>query len=73
MVALAHQEARGNTYGAGLTRCNIAVLLEGAGRPGDALHYARAALRDYERTAPGTAQEVVQAQELIARLEQDSG
>ena len=71
--ALAHEEARGNTYGAGQTRYNIALLLQAAGRPGDALHYARAALHDYERTGPGATQDAAKARELIARLEQDSG
>ena len=71
--SIAHEEARGNTYGAGQTRYNIALLLEDAGRPGDALHYARAALHDYERTGPGAAQDAATARDLIARLEQDSG
>ena len=71
--SIAHQEARGNTYGAGLTRYNIAVLLQRAGRPGDALHYARAALHDFERTGPGATQRAATARELVARLEQDNG
>ena len=64
-----YDEARGDIYGAGLTRYNIALLLQDAGRPGDALHYARAALHDYERTGPGAAQKAADARDLIARLE----
>ncbi len=71
--SIAHQEARGNTYGAGLTRYNIAVLLGRAGRPGDALHYARAALHDFEHTGPGATHDAANARELIAALEQHSG
>ena len=71
--AITYKEARGDIYGAGQTRYNIALLLEDAGRPGDALQYARAALHDFERTGPGAAQDAADARELIARLEQDSG
>ena len=71
--SIAHDETRGNIYGAGQTRYNIALLLRDAGRPGDALHYARAALHDYERTGPGATQEAAKARELIADLEQHSG
>jgi tetratricopeptide (TPR) repeat protein len=68
--SIQHNEARGDIYTAGNTRINITVLLEGDGRPGDALYYARAALHDYERTGPGAAQDAAQARDLIARLEQ---
>ena len=71
--SIAHEEARGNIYGAGQTRYNIALLLRSAGRPGDALHYARAALHDFERTGPGATQDAADARELIADLEQHSG
>ena len=70
--AIAHNEARGDIYRAGLTRHNIALLLQDAGRPGDALHYAHAALHDYERTGPGATQKAAKTRELIANLEQDS-
>ncbi|HTS95756.1 MAG TPA: CHAT domain-containing protein [Streptosporangiaceae bacterium] len=68
--SIKYEEARGDLYGAGNTRYNIALLLEGDGRPGDALHYVRAALHNYERTGPGAAQNAAQARDLIARLEQ---
>ncbi len=65
-----HEEARGNIYGAGQTRQAIAVLLAGDDRPHDALLYAQAALKDFERTGPGAAQDAAATRELIARLEQ---
>jgi tetratricopeptide (TPR) repeat protein len=68
--AIRFQEARGDIYGAGQARYNIALLLLDDGRPGDALHYARAALHDFQRTGPGAAQNTAKAQELIADLEQ---
>ncbi len=67
-----HEEARGNTYGAGQTRYNIALVLQADDRPGDALHYARAALHDFERIGPGATSDTANARELIAELEQTS-
>lgn len=64
------QDACGNPYGAGQARHNIALLLQDDGRPGDALHYARAALYDHQRTGPGAAQDVARVGDLITRLEQ---
>ena len=55
--SIAHEEARGDTYGAGQTRYNIALLLAGDGRRADALLYARAALSDFEKVGPGAAQD----------------
>ncbi|MCA1697139.1 MAG: tetratricopeptide repeat protein, partial [Actinobacteria bacterium] len=68
--AIQHEEARGDTYGAGQTRYNIALLLNQAGRPGDALHYAHAALNNYRDIGPGATTETQQAQTLINNLEQ---
>ena len=68
--SIQYQEAQGSIYGAGQTRFNIALLLRNGGRPGDALHYARAALHDYERTGPGAAQDAARARDIIADLEQ---
>jgi tetratricopeptide (TPR) repeat protein len=67
------KEVRGDTYGAGMTRRNIALLLQGDGRPGDALLYARAALHDWERTGGGAAQDVARIRDLITELEQGTG
>ena len=71
--SIAHKEARGDTYGAGTTRFNIALLLQDAGRRGDALLYARAALNDFEKVGPGAAQVAARARDLITRLERNSG
>lgn len=68
--AIQHSEARGDTYGAGLIRYNIALLLYRAGRPGDALHYARAALTNYRDVGPGANSRIQRAQDLISDLEQ---
>jgi tetratricopeptide (TPR) repeat protein len=68
--ALQHHEARGDIYGAGQTRSNIAVLLDEAGRTGDALHYAHAALASFQQAGPGAAGAADQARQLIADLEQ---
>jgi tetratricopeptide (TPR) repeat protein len=67
------QEARGDIYGAGTIRQNIAVLLRADDRPADALHYARAALHDFERIGPGAAQSAAQAQDFITELERGTG
>ena len=66
--SIQHKESRGNTYGAGQSRYNIAPLLAGADRPGDALHYAHAALDNYRAVGPGAAAAVAQARALIDRL-----
>ena len=64
-----HQEARGNVYGAGQTRYNIALLLDAAGRPGDALHYAHAALENFRATGEGAAERIAQSEQLIRELQ----
>jgi len=70
--SIQHDEARGNIYGAGQTRYNIAVLLAHDGRISDALHYARAALDNFRQVGPGAASEAANAEQLITTLEQDS-
>jgi len=67
-----HEEARRNIYGAGQTRYNIALLLAGDGRISDALYYARAALDNFRQVGQGAASEVVNAEQLITDLGQDS-
>lgn len=69
--SIQHMEAYGNTYGAGTARRNIALLLGRAGRSGDALHYARAALDNYRDVGPGATAEAQEAQALIRILEQE--
>ena len=70
--SIQHEEARGNIYRAGQTRYNIALLLAGDGRIGDALHYARAALDNFRQAGPGAASDAADAEQLIATLEQRS-
>jgi tetratricopeptide (TPR) repeat protein len=70
--SLQHNEARGDIYGAGQTRYNIALLLEGDGRINDALQYGRAALDNYQQAGPGAAADAANAERLIADLEQRS-
>ena len=53
--SIQHKEARGDIYEAGQTRYNIALLLARDGRTGDALHYARAALDNFQQAGPGAA------------------
>jgi tetratricopeptide (TPR) repeat protein len=69
--SIVHKEARGYTYGAGLTRFNIALLLADDGRRADALLYARAALSDYENVGPGATQAATDTRNLITHLEYD--
>jgi tetratricopeptide (TPR) repeat protein len=68
--SLQHEEARGNIYGAGQTRHNIALLLYRDGRADDALHYARAALDNFQQAGPGAAREADIARGYITELEQ---
>ncbi|HEY1345916.1 MAG TPA: tetratricopeptide repeat protein [Streptosporangiaceae bacterium] len=68
--AIHHEEARGDIFGAGETRYNIALLLEDAGRADDALHYARAALDSFQQAGPGAANQADRARQLITDLEQ---
>jgi tetratricopeptide (TPR) repeat protein len=67
--AIQHHEARGDIYRAGLTRSNIALLLDGGGRAAEALLYARAALGNFRQAGPGAADDAADAEQLIAELE----
>ncbi|HEV3294709.1 MAG TPA: tetratricopeptide repeat protein, partial [Streptosporangiaceae bacterium] len=67
--AIRHDEARGNLYGAGQARFNIALLLAEDGRISDALLYARAALDTFQKAGPGAAGDADDARQLIAYLE----
>jgi tetratricopeptide (TPR) repeat protein len=70
--AIQHREARGDIYGAGHTRGNIALLLARDGRADDALRYARAALDNFQQAGLAAAADVARARQLIARLQQRS-
>jgi len=71
--AIQHNEARGDNYGAGQARYNIALLLDGDGRISDALYYARAALDNYQQAGPGATAGAAQTEQLITDLEQRNG
>jgi tetratricopeptide (TPR) repeat protein len=68
--SLKHEEMRGNFYGAGRKRYNIAVLLAENGRTTDALDYAHAALANFQAVGPGAAAETGIARSLITDLQQ---
>jgi tetratricopeptide (TPR) repeat protein len=68
--SIKHKETRGDVFGAGLTRENIALLLADDGRISDALLYARAAMDNYQQAGSGAADCVARARQLIAQLEQ---
>lgn len=65
-----HREARGDIYGAGRARHNIALLLARGGRPDEALQYARAAMGNYQQAGPGAADDADRERRFIAELEQ---
>jgi hypothetical protein len=62
------EEASGNRFGAGQTRSRVAVLFANAGRTGDALLYAHAALADFTPYGDGAAANIERIQQLIALL-----
>ncbi|HEY0605574.1 MAG TPA: tetratricopeptide repeat protein, partial [Herpetosiphonaceae bacterium] len=66
--AIRYHEAGNNFYNAGITRFNIALALYNAGRLEDALLYAQAALRNFERYSQGAAEMVQETQRLILRI-----
>jgi hypothetical protein len=66
--AIRYQEVRGDTFGAGQTRYNIAILHAYADRHADALRYAKAALDNFTRVGPGAADQAALAQALISQL-----
>jgi tetratricopeptide (TPR) repeat protein len=63
------REVTGDRYGAGQARHNVAVVLAGAGRTGDALLYARAALADFAPYGDGAAAATEHVRRLIALLD----
>jgi tetratricopeptide (TPR) repeat protein len=64
-----HKETRGDLFGAGITRYNIAILLDRADRVGDALTYARAAVETFQRAGSGAAADADDARQFVAELE----
>jgi tetratricopeptide (TPR) repeat protein len=65
-----YEEQRGNTYGAGNTRYNIALMLYQHDQLRDALDWARAADRDYEQVGPGATAELSNTRQLIGLIDQ---
>jgi tetratricopeptide (TPR) repeat protein len=65
-----HNETRGDLYNAGVTRYNVALLLENERRISEALTYARAALDNFRHAGPDTADMAAKSRQLIAELEQ---
>jgi tetratricopeptide (TPR) repeat protein len=71
--AIQHEETRGNVFGAGRARYNIALLLAENGRISDAMRYARAGLHNFEQIGPGAADSAANARRLIAALQHLNG
>ncbi len=69
--AIRYQEKQANLYAASLSRRNVAITLKDDGRPQDALEYARAALRGFERCGKSAADEIQRTGRLIAQIGQD--
>ena len=65
-----YDELSGNHYGAGQTRRNVALALRQAGRLGDALLYAQAALRNFQPYGAGAQTDIDNTQRLIATIQQ---
>ena len=71
--SIRYDETLGNVYDAGFTRYLIADFLCNEGRTDDALHYARAALDNFQRVGVSAANAAKLARQLITRLEDKSG
>ncbi len=67
--AIRYREQQGNVYEASGTRFNVALALLQSGRPGDALEYARAALRGYESYGESAAEMIQRTRQLIGEIE----
>ncbi len=68
--AIRYREKQGNVYGASRTRFNVAVALDDASRPQDALEYARAALHGFESYGESAADDIQKTRQLIEKIEQ---
>ena len=69
--AIRYRETQGNVYSASLTRRNVALALAQAGRPHDALEYARAALRGFESFEERAAADAQKTRQVIERIEKE--
>ncbi len=69
--AIRYEEAANNVHSASETRFNVALMLARAGRFEDALDYAHAVLRGFESYGDRAAENIQQAQKLIAQIDDD--
>ena len=69
--SIRYREKQGNVYGASDTRFNVAIALDHAGRPQDALEYARAALRGFETYGESAADAIQSTRQLIEVIQQN--
>lgn len=69
--AIRYREMQGNFFSASGARFNVARVLAQAGRPQDALEYARAALCGFESFGERAADWIQQTQQLIGEIEQE--
>ncbi len=68
--SIRYREQQGNIFGASRTRFNVALALLQSGRPGDALEYARAALRGFENYGESAVEMIQQTREVIGMIEE---
>jgi len=66
---IGYNEAAGDTYGAALTRYNVALALPRRGRFANAKDYAVAALLGFEAYGEGAKEKVLKTLKLIADIE----
>jgi tetratricopeptide (TPR) repeat protein len=68
--SIRYREQAGDTFGAGQTRFNVALVLLRAGRLADARSYAMAALANFESFGNRAADDIQKTQRLIQDIEQ---
>jgi tetratricopeptide (TPR) repeat protein len=66
--SIQYDEMQGDLYRAAQSRFNIAIVLASAGRRGDALEYAKAALRGYENYGERATEKIEKTLKLIAEI-----
>ena len=68
--SIRYKEDAHNLYGAAVTRQNVAVTLAQDGRLTDAMHYAKAALDNFQTYGDRASPEILQTLQLVARIDQ---
>jgi tetratricopeptide (TPR) repeat protein len=66
--SIGYDESKGDRYGAGVSRYNVAILLADARRHDEALRYAEAALDDFAAYGANAAPAVQEVRSLIAEI-----